>query len=140
MRNPVLLLRQVGFTGFLVVQAMLIGVVLSATLYPVFLGLTASFLWNTYVNLAEPSLIRVLFEGSYLGFFVIGWGIMILSGAMALRQKGYFGWWGTLVTLPIYCMLTSVAGWMALWQFIHAPFQWNKTRHGLSRFQAKQLK
>ena len=140
MRNPVLLLRQIGFTGFLVVQAMLIGVVLSATLYPVFLGLTALFLWNTYLNLTEPSLIKVLFEGSYLGFFFIGWGIMILSGAMALRRKGYFGWWGTLLTLPIYCMLTSIAGWMALWQFIHAPFQWNKTRHGLSRFQAKVVK
>ena len=137
MRNPALLLRQVGFTGFLVVQAMLLGVVLSATFYPVFLGLTALFLWNAYLNLAEPNLIEVMLEGSYLGFFIIGSGIMMLSGAIALHRKGYFGWWGTLATMPVYWTLTSIAGWIALWQFIHAPFQWNKTRHGLSRFQTK---
>ena len=137
MRNPILLLRQVGFTGFLVVQAMLIGVVLSATFYPVFIVLTALFIWNTNLNLAEPNLIRVMLQGSYLGFFIIGSGIMMLSGALALRRKGYFGWWGTLATMPIYWMLASIAAWMALWQFIHAPFLWNKTRHGLSRFQTR---
>ena len=137
MRNPVVLLREVGPMGFLVVQAMLIGVVLSATFYPLFIGLTVLNLWNAYFHISEPSLIEVLMQGSYLGFYIIGSGIMMASGAISLGRKNYFGWWGTLASMPIYWLLASIAGWLALWQFIRAPFEWNKTRHGLSRFQMK---
>ncbi len=138
MRNPLVLFQQVGPAGFFVVQAMLIGVVLSATFYPLFAALTTLFLWKAFLSLPEPGLLDVMVEGIYLGFFVVGSGIMMLSGMIAMKRKRYHGWWGTLLTMPIYWLLASVAGWMALWQFIHAPFHWNKTRHGLSRFQAKQ--
>ena len=137
MRNPVVLFGEVGLTGFLVIQAMLIGVVLSATFYPLFIALMALLLLNPYQIFPEPNLAEAILRGMYLGFFVIGSGIMMLSGAIALNRKHYYGWRGRLLTMPIYWLLTSVAGWMALWQFIHAPFQWNKTRHGLSRFQTK---
>ncbi|MCB1434980.1 MAG: hypothetical protein KDK75_21340, partial [Alphaproteobacteria bacterium] len=38
-----------------------------------------------------------------------------------------------LMTMPIYWLLMSAAAWYALWQFMTAPFHWNKTEHGLSR-------
>ena len=53
----------------------------------------------------------------------------------ALRKRGCKNWWMTIVTLPFYWLLLSVAAWLALWQFIVAPFKWNKTEHGLSRLQ-----
>jgi hypothetical protein len=34
--------------------------------------------------------------------------------------------------MPAYWLLQSLAAWMALWQFVRAPFHWNKTRHGLA--------
>jgi hypothetical protein len=37
--------------------------------------------------------------------------------------------------MPLYWMLMSAAAWLALWQFVVAPFHWNKTEHGLSRMQ-----
>ena len=135
MRQPLLLLREVGPAGFLLVQAMLIGVVLSSTLYPIFLGLVAFQFILDILGSQQPALWLVTLRGSYLGFLVLGTVITMLSGLLALRRKHYFGWWGTLITMPIYWMLASLAGWMAIWQFIHAPFKWNKTRHGLSRFQ-----
>lgn len=135
MRNPVVLLREIGPIGFLVMQAMLIGVVLSATFYPLFIGLTVFNLCGAYFNIFEPSAAEVLLQGLCLGFFIIGSAIMMVSGAVALRRKRYFGWWGTIVTMPIYWLMASIAGWLALAQFIRAPFEWNKTRHGLSQFQ-----
>ena len=134
MRRPVLLMHEVGFTGFLVVQAMLIGVVLSTALYPIFMGLTAWHFIRLILGAPQPSPIHIALQGGYLGFLILGACVMMLSGMMALSRKRYFGWWGTLVTMPIYWMLASVAAWMGFWQFIHAPFKWNKTRHGLTRF------
>ena len=37
--------------------------------------------------------------------------------------------------MPVYWLLMSGAAWLALWQFMTAPFHWNKTEHGLSRLQ-----
>jgi hypothetical protein len=34
--------------------------------------------------------------------------------------------------------MMSFAAWYALWQFIAAPFHWNKTEHGLSSVQRRQ--
>ncbi len=138
MRNPTQLLRDVGLQGFLVVQAMLLGVVISATLYPVFFGLAIWHFGFSAFNTAEQSLVYLFLEGCYLGFLCLGSGIMIFSGAMAARRLHYPGWWSTIATMPFYWVLMSLAGWMALWQFIHAPFHWNKTRHGLSQLQKQK--
>lgn len=37
------------------------------------------------------------------------------------------------VLLPAYLLLGSWAGWCALVEFLHAPFHWAKTEHGLAR-------
>ena len=71
-----------------------------------------------------------------LEVFVLGYGMAMLAGAKALRQRGLKGWWFTIATMPFYWLLMSIAAWMALWQFIFAPFKWNKTEHGLSKLQA----
>ena len=135
MRNPLQLLSDVGLQGFLVVQAMLLGVVLSATLYPLFFGLTIWHFVQAALDDAQRSLSSLFLEGCYLGFLGLGTGIMIFSSALAAKRLRHPGWWGTVASVPFYWVLMSVAGWMAIWQFIHAPFHWNKTRHGLSQFQ-----
>jgi hypothetical protein len=33
--------------------------------------------------------------------------------------------------MPLYWLLISVAAYRALWQFMTAPFTWEKTEHGL---------
>jgi hypothetical protein len=78
----------------------------------------------------------MLLAGLNLEVFVLGYGVAMLAGAKALRQRGLKGWWFTIATMPIYWLLMSIAAWMALWQFIFTPFRWNKTEHGLSKFQA----
>lgn len=34
--------------------------------------------------------------------------------------------------LPFYWVLISVATWRAAWQFFKNPYQWEKTKHGLT--------
>ena len=37
-------------------------------------------------------------------------------------------------TLPVYWTLGALAAWKAVVELVVAPFYWDKTRHGISRF------
>ncbi len=135
MRRPWMLIKEVGLSGFMIMQATLLGVVFSAALYPLFLVSTSLQLLQAYARHDPlPLTLSNMAESLYIGLFAVGMGIMMFSGAIAARRKHMSQWWLTLATLPIYWLLASVAAWLALWQFITNPFYWNKTRHGLSRF------
>ena len=75
--------------------------------------------------------------GLNLLVFVLGYGVAIGAGYRALRGRNVPLWIGTLATMPLYWILMCPAAWMALWQFVTAPFYWSKTEHGLSDFQKR---
>lgn len=134
MRQPIVLINEIGFAGFMTMQAAVLGVVLSAAIYPIFMGTTifhiGAALWSTEVMTWSWDNIA---QGIYIGLFGVGSAVMIYSGAEALRRKHLFGWWATLATMPLYWLLASIAAWLSFWQLATNPFHWNKTRHGLSR-------
>jgi hypothetical protein len=37
---------------------------------------------------------------------------------------------------PLYWLMISAAAYRAVWQLIRRPFYWEKTQHGVSRFEA----
>ena len=129
MRNPVRTARELGPTGFWTLQALTAGIFFSALFHPF---LMAPTIWLFVVNPFQVSVTTML----NLEVFVLGYGVAMLAGAKALRQRGLKGWWFTIATMPIYWFLMSIAAWMALWQLVFAPFKWNKTEHGLSKLQA----
>ena len=134
MRHPVLLRREIGFDGFGTMQAMTIGVVFSALVHPIFLGFAIYnyFSGSMFKTAPSPGVSTI----AALDILVLGagYGVSIYAGARGLMQKRIAGWWLILFSMPLYWLLMSVAGWMAVFQFIFNPFYWNKTRHGLSRF------
>jgi cellulose synthase/poly-beta-1,6-N-acetylglucosamine synthase-like glycosyltransferase len=132
MRNPVRTGREVGPTGFWTLQALTAGIFISALFHPFFIALTV---WLVLIDQFDASMATMLLAGLNLEVFVLGYGVAMLAGAKALRQRGLNGWWFTIATMPIYWLLMSIAAWLALWQFIFAPFKWNKTEHGLSKLQ-----
>jgi glycosyltransferase XagB len=135
MRDPIRLMRELGPAGFWIAQAMTIGVFASALLHPICLAATI-VLAMAYPGLPEQAgLVLVAIAGLNLLVFVAGYGLAIYLTRDALRRRGIFGWRGTLATMPVYWLLASGAAWLALWQFMVAPFHWNKTVHGLSSFQ-----
>ncbi|MEP7173850.1 MAG: glycosyltransferase [Aestuariivirga sp.] len=129
MRNPVRTAKQLGPTGFWTLQALTAGIFFSALFHPFFMAIT---IWLFVLDPFQVSVTTML----NLEVFVLGYGVAMLAGAKALRQRGLKGWWFTIATMPIYWFLMSIAAWMALWQLVFAPFKWNKTEHGLSKLQA----
>lgn len=140
MRNPILLSKDLGFDGFWTTQAMTLGLVVSALFHPFLLGQSVYLLLSGALALQAVSLPMAILAGLNIAVLCAGYALSIFAGYVALRRKHIHGWWLVLATMPIYWMLMSLAGWMALWQFIFTPFHWNKTRHGLSRFQQHQTK
>lgn len=131
MRHPLRLLREIGPLGFITVQSTLLGVALSALLHPVLLGL---MIWQ--LTSASSPLHWLLVNGPYFFFLVSSYAVMMTCGILATRGKKLSSHAMVIMTMPLYWLLTSVAGWMGLWQLITRPHHWNKTRHGLSRVKA----
>ena len=135
MREPGRLMRELGPAGFWTAQGVTIGVFASVLLHPICMAATL-WLFARYPMLPEGAGLFVLaMSGINLLVFTAGYAAAILLTRRALRRRGFFGWGGTIATMPVYWLLMSAAAWLALWQFISAPFHWNKTEHGLSSMQ-----
>ena len=140
MREPRRFWNEVGPAGFWVAQAMTLGVFASALLHPLCLA-GSLVLYAFYPLLPEGAGIALTaLAGLNLFILLAGYGVTIAVGVRALRRRGIFGWYLPLATMPFYWLMMSAAAWMAMWQFIAAPFHWNKTEHGLSRMQRRLRK
>ena len=67
---------------------------------------------------------------------LIGYGASFYAGYVAAKTRHHLSW-VVLASMPVYWLLMSLAAWLSVWQFIVAPFHWNKTRHGISSMIAK---
>lgn len=133
MRNPVLLWRELGAGGFLVVQAIMAGVVISTIAHPLF---TVAAGWSLFVGLTDdtvPTVFSILLASTGFVVLVTGYGISLAAGFVALKERRLYPLWPSVLAMPIYWLLISIGGWIALKEFITAPHHWNKTRHGLTR-------
>jgi cellulose synthase/poly-beta-1,6-N-acetylglucosamine synthase-like glycosyltransferase len=133
MRNPMRLYDDLGLEGFLIVQALMLAVPLSALLHPFFIAATAMHFATGAFFPALPDWLVALAVGTNLAVFVAGYGVAIAMGRRGLARLGIRGWWFALATMPVYWLLISLAAWRGLWEFVLSPFRWNKTRHGISR-------
>ncbi len=133
MRSPATLWREMGARGFCTLQIVIGGTVLSALVHPWF-----------YV-LAGFDLARATFldrPGSLLGwpFWLIAWFDLITGylasmavGLLAARRRGDRDLLPQVLLMPLYWLLISAAAYRALWQFVTARFEWEKTEHGLAQ-------
>jgi len=53
-------------------------------------------------------------------------------GLLAVQRRGYRALLWHIPLMPLYWLVISAAAYRALWQFITARFEWEKTEHGLS--------
>lgn len=128
MRNPVLLLREIGPGSFLIVQILFAGMVLSALAHP-FLVVTGLVL---AVELAidrpttnwKATLFTIDFVNvacGYLSFLLLGWKVS--------TPRERLGFWRIAIFTPVYWMMISTAAWRAVWQLGWRPHLWEKTPH-----------
>ena len=132
MRSPVELQRRVGWRGFWSLQLFVGGGVFSALIYPFMMG--QFLLWL----LTRSPAIRVLFPDPVLLMatfnLVTGNSCLIYLSMLAAAKRHQFRLLPYALTVPLYWGLMSIAGYKGLWQLIRKPFYWEKTTHGITKY------
>ncbi len=132
MRDPARLWREMGPWGFFGLNAIFLGAAASYLAMPLFWLtsltwlLTGSTLW---LDLVPDWVLWV--AGSTL---VLGQGVMLATATLALVRRRALRLLPWVISLPLYWTLGAAAAWKAIVELFVAPYYWDKTRHGLSRY------
>jgi cellulose synthase/poly-beta-1,6-N-acetylglucosamine synthase-like glycosyltransferase len=131
MRNPRLLLRELGLAGFLHFQVVVGGATFATLLNPFFWFL--ALLWFLFRIEALTSLfpgpvfalgVTCLFAGNF---------VFVYLGAIGCYRRRYWDLVHYALLAPAYWVMMSYSGWRAFFQFFADPFKWEKTGHGLCK-------
>jgi cellulose synthase/poly-beta-1,6-N-acetylglucosamine synthase-like glycosyltransferase len=124
MRSPRRLWRELGSRGFLAVNLVAGGNLLTALAYPVliYLFLTDALAW-------QP----VPWSWLHLGAIMSACISTATVGWMGLyrRSRLHEGW--ILALTPLYWGCLSVAAWRAVAHYVWNPYHWEKTEHGIAK-------
>jgi cellulose synthase/poly-beta-1,6-N-acetylglucosamine synthase-like glycosyltransferase len=129
MRQPRRLLRTLGLRGFLALQVVFLGTIVSCA--------TAPLIWAFVPGLwgQRHLFIEALPPGGFAGVLVLlvvaqllTWGLFVLASWD--RAHRFLLPWVPITGL--YFVLATPAMFKALWETAFAPFKWDKTRHGVS--------
>jgi glycosyltransferase XagB len=131
-RNPVTAISEMGLGGWMAAHSQIFGVVLGALTFPFFAGW---FLWNAWTGEVWDASTWPLFIANCLALEIalVGLLVMLLPAFVGLRRRNLWHLTPWLLTAPLYLLLVSLAAWMAVRDFLHQPFHWEKTEHGLGR-------
>jgi glycosyltransferase XagB len=135
MRHPYLLRGEIGWDGIWAFQATCFGTVFSSTVHPIFNFLVCYQLWQSWQTPHSYSIFTSVIAGMSIVVALIGYGTSLYAGYLVGKRTGKASW-SVILTMPFYWLLMGVAAWLSLWQFIVAPFHWNKTKHGISTLTA----
>ncbi len=131
MRNPVRLIKKVGWKGFLGFNFFVGATPVTFLIYPILL-----FIFLAYV-IFNISSIHLLFPDwvLFISIFnlMVGNILMIYVNMMAVFKRRFYELILFAIANPIYWLLHSAAAYRGLYQLIVKPFYWEKTNHGLSK-------
>jgi cellulose synthase/poly-beta-1,6-N-acetylglucosamine synthase-like glycosyltransferase len=133
MREPKRLWREAGPRGFLTLNIIVGGNILTALAYPVLVVEFATYLVTNLIG----STSGLFFTGSlaplHVLAFTAGFASTVLTGLMGLARRDRLrsGW--ILALTPFYWGCLSIAAWRALWQLWRDPYRWEKTEHGITQ-------
>lgn len=132
MRAPLRLWRDAGPRGFIAINLIVGGNVLTALAYPTLLaGLLAPLASGAAIG--WPELAGRATTPLHATTIVAGYASAVLIGMLGLKRRRQLRHAWILALVPIYWSLLSLAAWRALWQLLRDPYRWEKTAHGLSR-------
>lgn len=133
MRNPLQLYRDLGPQNFCVAQFIMGGMFLSAALHPIFAALVFADLVGLFDSTQTEGFLGKALYWLTLFNFVAGYAASMLLTAVVLITSRKTKWLPSVLQLPLYWWLMSLAAWRALAQLCYDPFKWEKTDHGVSK-------
>lgn len=132
MREPRRLWREAGSRGFLTLNIIIGGNVVTALAYPILVFELAAYLVTAGAGIPGWLLTDSL-APLHIATFIAGLLSTVVVGLMGLSRRGRLrsGW--VLAATPFYWACLSIAAWRALWQLWRDPYRWEKTEHGLTQ-------
>jgi glycosyltransferase XagB len=129
-REPFAVMNDLGLVGWIAAFSQIVGVLLGAFTFPFFAGW---FVWNAWTGEVWDASTWPVFLANCLALEIalIGGLVLLLPAIVGLRRRRQWHLVPWLFTVPIYLLLVSLAAWIAVWDFLRAPFHWAKTEHGL---------
>ncbi|MEA2895766.1 MAG: glycosyltransferase XagB [Bradyrhizobium sp.] len=133
MREPRRLWREAGPRGFLTLNIIVGGNVLTALAYPILVVEFAAYLVTTAAAIMPGWFFTGSLAPLHIATIAAGFVSTVVIGLMGLarRAKLRSGW--VLAATPVYWAYLSIAAWRALWQLWRDPYHWEKTEHGLTQ-------
>ncbi len=128
MRNPLLLLKELGPIGFLGFQVIFLGTLTSFLCAPLFWVIWTAFLGTEW---AFFDLLPNRFWLFAFGLLIVGEIVMILIAITAMLLKKRPALIPVIATLFLYWPLGTFAAYKAIFELFFAPFYWDKTDHGI---------
>ncbi len=131
MRNPMALIRKIGFKGFLGFNFFVGATPIMFLINPILI-----LIFIAYV-VFDLGIIRTLFPDwvLFISIFnlMVGNILMIYVNMMAVFKRRYYELILFAIANPLYWLMHSIAAYKGLYQLIVNPFYWEKTNHGLSK-------
>lgn len=130
MRKPRQTFAALGPMGFIVLQIVTGGFLLSALAHPLFYILLLWLIAHgfTPMNDVGPVVLGLL----NLSVLFVGFGAAIISGLVGAQARGLTGLGWHVLTMPLYWLLISTGAYKAVYQLFSKPHYWEKTVHGVS--------
>jgi cellulose synthase/poly-beta-1,6-N-acetylglucosamine synthase-like glycosyltransferase len=130
MRDPIQLIRDLGFARFMGLQMIFLATFSQFALAPVLWSF-----WITMFGVAHP-VQSILGDTAIMTLIVLFFLSETLNITMALtavssqHHRHLMKW---VLTMPLYFTLGALASYKAIYEMIVTPFYWDKTEHGVTK-------
>ncbi len=132
LRNPVTLMRELGLRRSIYFHLIITSIVVSALIHPFFIVSSIYYGVKLARGMSMDNMTLYILGidafnlvGAYSTYFAVA----IL--ALGANKKRYLA--RSIIWIPFYWILISLAGWRAVGHLFYAPFVWEKTQHGLAK-------
>jgi cellulose synthase/poly-beta-1,6-N-acetylglucosamine synthase-like glycosyltransferase len=132
MRDPIQLIRDLGFMRFMGVQMIFLATFSQFALAPVLWSF-----WVTFFGISHP-VHTILGDTATTALIVLFFTSELLNITMAMvavsgqHHRHLMKW---VLTTPLYFTLGALAAYKAIYEMIVTPFYWDKTQHGMTKEQ-----
>ena len=138
-RAPFRMSSELGARNFFLTQIMSSVSLIVALAHPLFILWVASSVVLLLFGLPSPSRLWLFLQSLYV---IVAAFAFLAATVAAMRTSLFLGrgaWITTILTLPVYWLLVSMASWAALLQYFWGVASWTKTPHGVSRVKPQVL-